>query len=211
MALGRGEVVVLSYPILPPRDTVYASLNLGPEATMADVREAKNSMTRTLDEERRVVEQRLARVFDAVPGLREAREEARRPGHSQTAPDREGQPRTRLIELERQADAAFPEYRRLRNRLDEISEEVAKLNLIPLQAPDKRRAYDRENPPLTILALAPEPSDAFADNRIALRLVRRDLSAFLEGIGVPVFHPSDLTRTDFYTDFTWTRGLDSDQ
>src|SRR5260370_1121487 len=113
---------MLNYPILPPRETLYASLTLGPEATMADVREAKNSATRTLEEERRAVEQELVRVFDAVPGLREAREEARRPGHSQTTPDRESQARAQLLELEQQADAALPEYRRMRTRLDEICE-----------------------------------------------------------------------------------------
>lgn len=202
------RLTVFNYPIVAPRGTLYATLGLGPEATMAQIGEAKASAARALGEERRLLEQRLAPAFEAVPRLREARETASQQGRS--AWDANTRAGNKLADLERRAVAALPEYPALCRRLDELAERATELNLLPLQPPEKRASYDREHPPLAILKLAPELADSFGDNRVALRLLRRDLSAFLAEAGVPVFHPSDLSRTDFSADFTWTPGLDGE-
>jgi hypothetical protein len=55
--------------------------------------------------------------------------------------------------------------------------------------------------------------DQFAnpkDNKVALALVRLELSAFLAGRGEPVFHPSDLSRSSFMDDFLEHPDLDEE-
>ena len=96
---------MLDYPLPLPRDTLYASLGLEPYATMAEIHEAKNRTIGEFDDERGAIEKSLAPIFDAIPGLREAREEVRGHGRAQGQPGTDdGAPRTRLAELERAAD-----------------------------------------------------------------------------------------------------------
>ena len=203
---------MLDYPLPLPRDTLYDSLGLEPQATMAEIHETKNRAIGELNDERGDIEKSLAPIFDAIPGLRETREEVRGHGRAHRQPGTDdGATRTRLAELERAADASFPEYRRLCKRLGEIAERVTELNLMPLLTPERRLAYDRQHPPLSIVKLAPCIPDSLEDNRVALTLLRIGLSSFLEDRGVPVFHPSDLTREDFSGDFEETAMLDGDE
>jgi hypothetical protein len=59
--------------------------------------------------------------------------------------------------------------------------------------------------------LAESPDDAFADNKTALFMLRRELAEFLSETGEEVFHPSDFSRTDFSGDFSHNLQLDGPQ
>ena len=69
-----------------------------------------------------------------------------------------------------------------------------------LSDPEKRKQYDRANPPLELLALEDCTRNELADNRTLLPLVRDELVRLLTELGEDVFHCSDLTRRDFVGD-----------
>lgn len=203
---------MLNYPIVLPRLTQYAALGLDPEATPADLNEAKNRLIAELNEERGELERKLAKIFEAVPGLQEAREAVNPRGQTSGPGPTDGSARTRLTHLESRAELLNPEYRSICARADEIATRITELNLMQVVSTkaEGRRDYDRRNPPLELFKLAPCSPDSLGQCQGALRLLRIGLSSFLEDGGTTVFHPSDLTRREFSRDFEWTAILDGD-
>ncbi|GAA0276849.1 hypothetical protein GCM10009539_75790 [Cryptosporangium japonicum] len=86
--------------------------------------------------------------------------------------------------------------------------EIASANGLDLERPDSRAAHDRLHPPLGLLRIQPTWSPIFDDRARAINALRRDLERFLTDHGMPACHISDLTRTDFSDEFTYSRLLD---
>jgi hypothetical protein len=76
---------------------------------------------------------------------------------------------------------------------------------------EERERYDADHPPLGLLHLEATRSGLFEDRTQGLAVLRRELEAFLARRGSPVYFPSDLTRTDFSEDFTYSSILDGRQ
>ena len=174
---------LFDYPLPIPRHTLYEELGLGPEATPEEIREAKAEAVRKLRARRAAIQTRMASL---TAGSHPARRQ-----HAEQEP------------LER-------ELRQLRAEHKKLEEREVQINTIGLESTEKRRQYDAEHPPLALLKLAPPAGDVFKDNRLVIVLLRRELSAFLQQRGMDVFHPSDLTRIDFTSDFTYFEILDGE-
>lgn len=86
--------------------------------------------------------------------------------------------------------------------------ELVEANAINLESASARAAHDAEHPPLSLMRLQPTWSPVFDDRTAGLLALRTGLEQFLHERGEKVYHPSDLTRTDFIDDFTYCPLLD---
>jgi hypothetical protein len=106
-------------------------------------------------------------------------------------------------------EATADEIRAASSRLDQrlrrhgASEaELAAAHAIQLESAEDRAAHDVAHPPLVLLKLRPTWHPMLDSAAIWLYVLRRELEAFLQERGEPVYRPSDLTRSDFAADHT---------
>jgi hypothetical protein len=201
---------MFDYPLPIPRHTHYEELGIAPEATPDEIREAKESSINRLVEQRNSVLKALKEVYRHVPALEGAYRDVEKPRNNPDSTEAEElrQSRKKLTALEQKALKIRPDYRELRGRLEKLDSAERRINIKAFDNPEARTADDEDNPPLTLLKLADCAEDKFYDNRVAMDLIRRELTDFLEMQGETVYHPSDLTRRDFTTDFTPNELLD---
>jgi hypothetical protein len=188
----------------------YRKLMLGPEATETEVAEAKLELTNELKSRKADIDKQLEGVFQAVAGLREATAEVARLKQlgEQTSLDELGAAQAALAQLEERARSVEPKFLSLREEAADLERQIHDVNLSPIGNSKDRQSYDQANPPLELLKLADCRTDFFSDNAVALRLLRREVEAFLQAAGEPLSYPTDLTREDFTSDFTFNRNLD---
>ena len=202
---------MLDYPISVPRDTLYARLGITPEATPAEIDEAKTARTQEIAADERRVAKRLDEIDARVEGLAQTRQEYERAKAEKAPEETRNSIRARLDELERVALGIDPEYHTLRREKDELNKRLTDLNRMEILDPQARADYDRAHPPLNVLRLAACGPDLLGEDPEALSLLRAELSRFLEDRGEDVFHPTDVTRRDFSGDFTHTPLLDGEE
>lgn len=189
-------------PIPVPSASHYATLGVRPEATAEELREAMSELAAALRVKKQEVTTALEAVRTAVPGLREAAAEVQKlQADSKADPAAVAAAGRALSQLEVRAVAQNPRYRELCDRERELDDEVLRVNRMALQNTTERLAYDRDHPPFELLKLVDCARDELADPRVTATRLREELIAFLLARGEPVFHPSDLTRTDFTSDF----------
>jgi len=201
---------MFDYPLLIPQHTRYEELGIAPEAAPDEVREAKGAAVSRIVELKAAIIQTLNDVYRQVPGLDEAYQTIERLKNSTEsgALDELRDDQKRLAKLEQSATKISPEFLELRKQLDDFGRAERRINTEAFDNPEARAAYDDDTPPLALLKLADCAEDIFSDNRVALHLIRQELSTFLGEQGETVFHPSDLTRRDFTADFTPNELLD---
>lgn len=191
------------YPLPLPRKTTYELLAIGPEATTEEIREAITDLKVALTAEKKVVDQEIAEIHTKLPAIPqlEAQLEAAQKDADTANPEELQRMQRQLRELEKRAAQLHPQYPELCTRREQLGNDILKTSQISLENPTERLNYDRSSPPLELLKLAECRYDTFTDTRLALILLRRELSAFFSSEGERVFHPSDLTREDFRGDF----------
>ena len=196
-------------PLPLPHSSEYARLGVTPDATQEEIRGAVNDAERRLAREKRSAQQELEAVYGQVEGLREAYRERDELLGAEVDADRARQVRERLSALEAKAMGVSPRFRTLRERLERIEDQLKQLSTTPLNRADSRATHDRDHPPLSLVKVEDGARDAFTtEPRVALTLLRREASAFLSRQGETVFHPTDVTRRDFSSDFTYAQLLD---
>jgi len=162
----------LHYPLPRAEGTLYDLLGIGPEASAEEILDAKQSRRNQI----------VARVAAADREMKQLAERTGSDPHAGSITDQQ---------------------RELESRKASLNEELDRFNLemSKLENPENRKAYDASHPPCALLKL--DSLDFPLSNRRLLPLLlRREVSQFLEALGEPVFHPSDLTRSDFTGDFT---------
>lgn len=203
---------MFDYPLSIPVKTAYQELNVPPDASADEIREAKTTAVLRIQKEKARIEADLGRVYGHLPALGEVRRELRTQAidGDQPADSQRQAARLRLIELEREAEHLLPGFKALERRVEELTRREIEINGMRLEDPASRKVYDDNHPPLALLKLADCTRDAFTANGTAIHLVRRELSEFLAARGEPVFHPTDLTQNDFSADFSENPFLDKD-
>lgn len=201
---------MFDYPIPPLQYGQYADLDLGPEATAEEINEARQELTTSLRTRQRIVQRNLDAVYQQVPGLRQASEKLKSLEDASTEVNEYRQVQLKLAELQEKAMQIEPRFKQIRDELDELRCRIHEVHLMPIQNPEERIEYDRNHPPLDLIKLADCGASPLEDPETMLRMLRLELSDFLEQAGEIVFHPSDLTRNDFSHDFSHNRNLDRD-
>lgn len=196
------------YPLPPPEQAAYRELGVEPDASNEEVSAAKSATLGRLQTEKAQLEKSLQDVYDAVPGLRNAYQDLEGSGSKPAVPARPARDQGRLVELEGRARRLDPDFRDKRQRAAELATKLGELNQQALEKPASRLAYDRAHPPLALLKLEDCATDDFVRGPTCLYLLRKDIAQFLAARGESVFHPSDLTRDDFLSDFAANPLLD---
>jgi len=196
--------------LIVPGGSQYSTLGLCPDAHPNDIRDAQRDLTLALQGQKADAERELEVVNAAVPGLKQAvRDHEAAVSCGAGAPEVRAAER-RLAEQQALARAVNQDYQRVVERVRRVEIAINELNLLDLTNPTKRREYDQANPPFELLKFAECERDEMADPATATALLRRAIAAFLEARGEEVYHPSDLTRRDFRTDYTLHPLLDGD-
>jgi len=197
-------------PLPLPTSTHYDTLGVRPEATAEELREATSELSAALKAKLAAVTAELEEVRKAVPGLREAAEEVKKSqGDAKADPGAAAAAGRKLTQLELQAVTINPRYRDLCNLERELGEEILRVNELGMENTAKRQGDDKSNPPFELIKLSDCTRDEMAEEpRLAAARLREEVAGFLAARGEPVFHPNDLTRTDFTGDFTPNQILD---
>ncbi len=205
---------MFDYPFNLPKDTVYQELGIGLESGAEEFRYARREYLRLLNVEHKQLMQQLETVYEAVDGLKEAVSEMERLDSGDSDVDELAAARMKLHALEERAAAADPEYPTLQERIRILAQKESDINGVSLDNSEQQQAYDQSHPPVELLKLQRDPRNPFANEqldlprRTALSVLRRELAEFLTEQGESVFHPSDLTRSDFSSDYTFNSLLD---
>src|ERR1041384_3197047 len=201
---------MFDYPLPVPRTTHYLSIGVEPEATTEEIRDASEEIIIELNSKKKAVDLLIGEVYQRVAGLKNAYDAVEALHHqSQEAdPGELGLALKTLAQLEQTAAKVNPQVKQLRARAIELELKINEINRLALQNPEARLAYDRSTPPLELLKLASCTLDEFTNNRTAIVLLRRELSAFIANRGEEVFQPSALTRANFTSDFSFNSILD---
>jgi len=201
---------MFDYPLPIPRNTHYQELGIAPEATLEEVREAKEEAVKYLEGQQNDASKALDEIYEHVPGLKEAYRHigALQTSHGKKVSGKPDSVQGDLVEMEKKAMTISPYFKELRDRFTELDKNIKRINAVALDNPETRAAYDAANPPLALLRLADCTSDKFTDNKVAMHLLRHELSKFLAKHRDKAFHASDLTREDFTSDFTPNELLD---
>lgn len=196
-------------PLPLPEDSIYSELKLDPSATAEEVGWA----VKVLTDERRATKLRLENEIkettSKVSGLQRAYDELARVQGAGIADERGLQ---QMADLENKALDIDPTFQEKRRRAKELGEKVDALNAMDLNKVAGLSKYDEAHPPFALMKLAPASRDEFLEHpRMALWILRRDTTRFLEKNGESVAYASDLEREDFTADFCWNPLLDGDE
>ena len=200
---------MFDYPLPIPATSLYDELGVSPTASDQEVLDAKAEVTGRLGAESNALQVKLKEVLAKVEGLAEAEgdlQALRDQGVSAPA-DALRKAERHAAKLLARAAVLQPELPEWRERKEEVDGKVIAINAAQFDKPEAREKYDAQNPPFSLLEIV-APADPLADPKTSLLLLRREVSAFLARAGVPVLHPSDLTRDDFTGDFTPIPDLD---
>lgn len=201
---------MFDYPIPPLRASLYTELGLGPEATTEEINEARQELTARLRSRQKSLQRSLDEVYQQLPQLRSTWEQlkALEKAGQDADPQEYREVQIKLSVLEDQAIQIRQDFKAVRDEASEVEGRIHAANLMPIQNPEDRLEYDRAHPPFELMKLADCASCPMDSSKVMLRMVRQELGDFLEQLGEDVFHPSDLTRSEFQHDFTANPNLD---
>ncbi len=87
-------------------------------------------------------------------------------------------------------------------------DEVAEAHSVNLDSSARRAEHDAGYPPLALLRLEPTWNAIFDDRAAGLAMLRVEIENFLVDASETVFHPTDISRSDFTADFTYCPLID---
>jgi len=206
---------MFNYPVILPQNTTYSLLGITPEAYTDDITDAKNELAREFNATKKMLEKRISLVQNNVPGLQVKRELLRNfMKDDMLRKSRESEYRKLLDEiklLEKEAQKTDPEFNELERKLIEVNQKITNLNVIKLESDEDRKKHDENLPACTILKMEKFQPEILTDARTRLFFIRKSLSDFFEmDKSVSCYHPSDFTRSNFYSDYEPNNIIDTD-
>lgn len=192
---------MFDYPLPFDRKNAYTRIGVTPEATAAEIREAKSGIIRRLNQRKHFIERRLSEIYGKIPELKTTREKlVQATGESG---ERNQQALLRKCRrLEAEAQGLETDFTNMERESRQIDARISELNNTRLETTEERHSYDITTPPCALLKLMLYQPPVLFQRRVMLYKLRRVLSTFLEDEkGVACFHPSDLTRRFFLSDF----------
>lgn len=183
-------------PLPKAHRTIYSDLGVGPDATPDEIRSAKQRVVGELKFEKQQVDRKIQQMLADLPGV---------------APESGGvKAEDTKKALHRLASAKYPEFPPLYKKSKRLERKLEELNGFQIEDPNWRENYDQSHPPCALMKLEDCSIKLFEDSKISVFLLRRTIVQFLTTRHVPCFHPSDLTRFDFVSDFTYNPMLDEE-
>lgn len=107
-----------------------------------------------------------------------------------------------LEKLEGRALQIEPQYLKMIEEMERINKEIVEINNIKLEKPEEKERYDLSTPPCALLHMIDMSIPMFQNTRATHFVLRKEMDAFLEEEKqISSYHPTDLTRTYFTSDF----------
>ena len=205
---------MFDYPLPKPSNTLYHKLGLSPEATAAEIRDAKIEIEKSLQTQKKSVDKELNRIFEKLPGLKEVQNKIAGLKAEQNRDNT--QKILELIEkqsaLEKEAEAINADFQKLKTESAELETRINELHTMQLERVEDRNRYDLKTPPCAILNLKFNKYPVFTDRKTTLFLLRSELSRYFEKkLNIHCYHPTDHTRNHFQRDFLYNKLLDGEK
>lgn len=199
-------------PLPKPENTIYELLNLGAEASVAEIREAKRDAVHQLNKTKRNLERELEKIYKEIPSLKELYLQIQ-DVYKRKEMDSDGKLsglEKQLSLFEQKAQVINQNYQSLRLQITEMESKINEINNINIENPEKRIVYDKSSPPCALLKLENGDQEIFKNKgrKLALFIARKEIVSFMAKKGEKSYHPSDLTEDDFISDFTFNPLID---
>jgi hypothetical protein len=193
---------MFSYPLPKPINNRYYELGVSPEATLSEIRQAKNEMVAKLQAQITDIQKKMPK---ASP------DDESRIQTNQSATQSE---KNRITQDSRHGSEKLPSAKlnELKRKREQLEQEIKDINsfIAIVESQKKRAEYDRKHPPCALLKIESTSETEFSDLKRILFFIRCEVANYFAERNIPVVHPSDLTREDFQTDFTYNKLLDGE-
>jgi hypothetical protein len=200
---------MFDHPLQIPHQTVYDALGIGADGGDL-IREFLMRETNRVSSQLRRVRKSLVEAGQRVPGYEEAKARLTQLESSDRADAELRALHDTVRSCEVRLLALCPEFKAWESEKDSLERRLNDLNNSPLHVPEKREAYNRTRPPLSLMAVEAHDARIFTDKKTVLARVRGSVTTFLQDKALDVTHPSDLDRTDFSHDFEENSVLDGE-
>lgn len=171
----------------------YGAVMLTPAASGNDIALAADYKKKTTRAALASLQAELEGLFAPFPGLFKLQETVDK--------HREYDEKQYTILLEK-AKKQSPQLAELLQKKRQLEKELETSGETVFARYDERVAYDENNAPFAILKFEEKAACVPADGIETLMLVRKDILSAMEKSAGSVYHPSDLTRTDFTEEYT---------
>jgi len=179
--------------------TIYSNLGITPAAFSGDISVAAEYKKQALTAELNALKKKIAELIKDVSGLSALQELA-----DAQQPYDEGKYLT-LFKKAKELHPALNEKIQKKNKLLNQLENFSKATFV---RNDERSIYDEKNEPFSILKFDGNSAAENMDNTQTLVRVRKDVIEYLTKTEESVYHPSDLTKKDFSSEFAFNELLD---
>jgi hypothetical protein len=193
---------MFSHPLPKPINNRYYELGVGPEATLAEIRQAKNEM--------------VAKLKVQITDIQKKMPEASRDDESRIQPSQSANhlEKDRVTQDSRHGSEklASAKLDELKRKKEQLEQEILDINsfIATVESQKKRAEYDRRHPPCALLKIESTSETEFSDLKRILFFIRCEVANYFAERNIPVVHPSDLTREDFQADFSYNKLLDGE-
>jgi hypothetical protein len=189
---------MFKYPFVHAGDSLYNKLGIGPDSQKDEIKKAINLYVKLTNQHIK----NLVELIDLmkVDGLKNSA------GDNKTSENlRQGKDEIKAGLIKAGINLDNPE-----NEIERLREEILKVTSFEPGKADKRDEYDMQFPPAILLRTQYNQPLIYTDKRALFSVLREDLVNFFENTkGLSCYHPSDLSRKDFTSDFRYNEILDN--
>jgi hypothetical protein len=181
---------MFDYPFLKIGDNIYNKLGVKPDCTKDEINKAKSLYKSQLG--------KLINDLQMLLELKTAESSVIKPGDNDEHKNQKKSKKNIQADLiSAGINVVDPEM-----EIERLNEEILKINAFDPGKTEKRDEYDLLFPPAILLRTGYDIPKVYTDRRTLLFVLREDLVNFFENSKkLRCYHPSDLSRKDFSSDF----------
>lgn len=181
---------MFNYPFLKAGDHVYSKLGIKPDCRKDEINKAKS-----------LYKSHISKLINEIQKYIELKADGGSPNVSGNKNDQKIQA-PNIEDLKSALIRAGINSNDPLNEIERLKEEILKINAFDPGKTEKRDEYDLLFPPAILLRTEYNIPQVYIDKRNLLAVLREDLVRFFENTKkLNCYHPSDLTRKDFSSDF----------
>lgn len=183
---------MFQYPFVSSAKSIYTKLGIGPDSEKNEINKAKDLYIRKINRQ-----------------LSELKEYHELKGQLLSTAENKDQLLSKTESLKLQLNKEGVSTKDKNKEIERLEEEITTINAFDPGKKDKREEYDLYHPPAILLRINYNIPAVYIDKRSQLSILRKDLSRFFNEKNLKVYHPSDLTKTDFSSDYRFNKLLDN--
>jgi hypothetical protein len=211
---------MFNYPIILKSETFYSKIGVTPDASASDIRDGIQEIKSNYTSHKVEIQDKISKVMSTVPELHISREVLKslkkemmdaKNNDLKELDEKYRKALDDVLQNEKKAVDHDPYFKKYEVELNEINKKISDLSLISLEKEADRIKYDMATPPCALIKISEYKPLLFNDSRTFLHNIRTSISCFLEELSMECFHPTDLTRRNFYSDYNRNSLLDQEE